>query len=200
MWRILQDLGRQMTATHFRRSAPGWIFRGPTPLGLGPHPHYVIDDARKTTIEIIVGVGTIVLYVLVILLLIWFLFYPASRIWVTSPSKFEDHVLTFMILGLSLSILQNLYHCFVLWPLLRTSPRSAERITLVERMTPLALHSKRLLSFAFLFLTAAFLITTYRALTKRPSDIAEYIAFVAIGAMAVYYGLALWARRQLRRS
>ncbi|MEJ0075551.1 MAG: hypothetical protein WDO17_08900 [Alphaproteobacteria bacterium] len=189
-----------MAATQFRPSGEGWIFRAPTPLGVGPHPHYIVDDAKKATIEIIVGAGTIVLYVLVILLVIWFLLYPAGRIWVTSPSQFEDHVLTFMIVGLSLSILQNLYHCFALWPLLRTSPRSAERITLVERMTPLALYSKRLLSFGFLFLAAAFLIMTYRALTSRPWDIAGYIAVVATGAMAAYYGLALWARRQLGRS
>jgi hypothetical protein len=199
MWRILQGLGRQMAATQFRRGIQGWIFRAPTPWVFGPRPHYVVDEAQKAKIEIIVGAGRIVFYLLLILAVMWFGVYLTGRIGLKTASKLDDHLLVFMLACLLSGVVHNLYQCLALWPQLRTLPRTAEQITLVERLKPLAMYSKRLLIFALLFLTVAFLVMTYRALTSRPWDIAAYIAVAGIGLMAIYYGLALWVRRRLGR-
>jgi len=78
MWRILQALGRRMTATQFRRAAEVWIFRAPSPWVVGPRPHYLVNEAQKTTIEAIVGVGHIIFYLLAAVAVAWFVFYPAA--------------------------------------------------------------------------------------------------------------------------
>jgi len=188
-----------MAASQFRRSADAWIFRAPAPWVVGPRPHYLVNEAQKSTIETIVGVGYILLYLFVILAIVWFALYPGARI-VNRSSQLEDHLLTFMLGCLSLGVLYNVYQYFALWPLLRRLPRTAEQITLVERSAPMARLSIPLLIFALLFLAAMMLFIAHGALKSHGWDPAAYIAIVAIGALGAYYGAALWVKRRLGRT
>jgi hypothetical protein len=56
MRRMLQRLGDSIAADRLlKRTSQGWIFRAPTPWILGPHPHYLVSEAQKTKIEIVLG-------------------------------------------------------------------------------------------------------------------------------------------------
>lgn len=196
MHRLLLRFGASVAQSQFRRAPQGWIFRAPTPWSFGPRPHYLVDEARKARIEMVVGAGNLVVYLLLILAVTWFALYPAAGVGLVSP-PWKDHLLTFVLWCSLLAVPHNFYQCFALWPLLRNLPRTAEKITLVERLKPLAMYSSGFLIFAFLFLTAMLLFMAYGALTTRPWDVAAFVGVVALSWLVIFYGTVLWVKRRL---
>ena len=109
MRRMLTRLGTSGAETRFKRAAQGWIFRAPTPWILGPRPHYLVSDAQKAKIEMVLGLSFLVTC---LLLAASVLFLMPPSVVLKSVPYFEDRLLIFVVYCLGVSGLQNLGHCF----------------------------------------------------------------------------------------
>jgi hypothetical protein len=134
---VVLRIGREIAMARFRRLPKGWVFRAPVPWVLGPHPHYLVNEAEKAEIESVLCRNFLIWSsaLVVILPLAWLVLpsiLPISLLHSTSflpPLVLIWSVLTSLIIGL----LHNLHNCFALQPLLRSAPRTAERVTVRDR-------------------------------------------------------------------
>lgn len=195
MRRILQRLGRQVAATQFKRTPHGWIFRAPTVLPFGPRPHYLVHHRQKVKIETVIAACHIVFFLLAALSPLWLLLYPKTGL-LDISSSLDTPLGAVMLWCLFATVMHPLCQHFSVQPLLKGMPSTTERITVVERLEPLAMmFSKRLLISSFVFLILMLLFSTFHAF--RRSDIISLIGVAAMSWITAYYGLALWVRRQL---
>src|SRR5205814_2070566 len=125
MQRMLQRLGASTADTQFKRAPQGWIFRAPTPWVLGPRPHYLVSEALKAKIEVVLGASHLV---------VWLFLIPIGFVLILSvgsvppkvPSVASGLLLIFLYCSLLLPGLQNLWHCLALRALLKNSSRTTE--------------------------------------------------------------------------
>ena len=160
MRRMFLRFGASIADGNFKRAHQGWIFRAPTPWILGPRPHYLVRAEEKAKIEMVLGAGTLVVWLLSAVTALVVLFWMPPLL-LNAPSDGTKALLTFAVCCLIL-IGQNLFHCFMLWVLLKGSPRAAERITFAQRLeAPAAMHSVRHLRFLLLLFLAVFLVLSF---------------------------------------
>lgn len=151
MRQILQRLGRQVAATQFKRTPHGWIFRAPTLLPFAPRPHYLVHHRQKVKIETVIAACRIVFYLLAALSPLWILLYPKTGL-LNISSNLDTPLGACMLWCLLATATHPLCQYFSVRPLLKGLPSTTERITIAERLEPLAtMFSKRLLISSLVF-------------------------------------------------
>ena len=105
----------------------GWIFRAPTLFGLGPRPHFLLDDAQKAKIDFVLAIYFPVAIAFMLLPLAWIAAYPLMSL--RTPSDWNNHLLVFFVLSLGLALAGRLIQYLALRQLLKNSPHASARIT-----------------------------------------------------------------------
>ena len=202
MHRMLLWLGTLADQRDFKRSPQGWIFRAPIPWCLGARPHYLVSDTQKAKIEMVVGAGNLVAWLLLAAIaLVLFLWAPSALPMAASVS--HDPVLFFVIFGLVVcsflvSGLQNLYRYVGLRPLLKNLPRTTEKITFAERLKPLtATVPVWFLIVPLIMVLATLFFSAYEALTANAWDIFPYLAVAVSSWWIIYISAMLWVKLRL---
>jgi hypothetical protein len=192
MRRMLTRLGTSGAGTRFKRAAQGWIFRAPTPWILGPRPHYLVSDAQKAKIEVVLGASTLVVWLLAaVIAAIVFLWPPLA-----SVTTLYKHFL-FLALCCLLLAGQNFYNCLALRAILKGSPRTSEKIRLDEWLKgPAGMYSAEQLKFLLvLFLVlfvGSFFLWAYQLSKGNAGDLFLSIGgIVALGCAAILFGALL---------
>ena len=195
MRKWLRQLGSSVTTALFRRTAEGWVFRAANLSGLGPQPHFLVDDVQKSRIELACGIVSLVFFAALALPVAWLASYaflpPAVR------SDWDDHLLTLVALCLLLAFAHRVARVFALRPILKDAPRSSARITLRERLQPVAarLTYKSLLLMSLL-LVAMLLFSIGQVLTA-PTHLFAWVTVVTMGVLTFFYGALIWVKRRL---
>jgi hypothetical protein len=190
----IKQVGASVTTALFRRTAQGWVFRASTLLGLGPQPHFLLDDVQKERVELACGAVSLANFVALVLPIAWLVSY--SFLPLHTRSNFDNHLLIAMALCLLVTVAHHVARFFALRPILRNLPRSAERITLRERLEPLVAR----LSYTSLVLMLLFTVATMSlfavldVLTSRV-NLMTLVVFVVMACVAVLYGALIWIKR-----
>jgi hypothetical protein len=200
MRRILQRLGASIAADRLlKRTSQGWIFRAPTPWILGPHPHYLVSEAQKTKIEIVLGASHLTEWLFCAALSL-VLFPLAPSVLLQAIPDETGRLLALFLSFLMVIGLRNLWQCFALRALLRNAPHTPEQITFAQRNEALlARYSIEQLKFLLvlflgLFLASVFLFAYQAAL----GHIWDFLLYVLItGGTAIYFGVLVRAKLQL---
>jgi hypothetical protein len=191
MRRMLQRLGASNAADRLlKRTSQGWIFRAPTPWILGPHPHYLVSEAQKAKIEIVVGASTVgnLLLSAAVFVLLW------------APALSLDASIQIFALCCLIAIAQNLYHCCAFRDLLKNSSRTPEQITFAQRNEALlAAYSVAHLMFLLMLFLVLFLgvssLLVYQALVGTV-DLFFWVSAIALGGVTIYCGALLRLKRR----
>jgi hypothetical protein len=202
MRRMLLRLGNSIAADRlFRRTPQGWVFRVSTPWILGPHPHYLVSEAQKARIEVVLGASHVAAWLFCAA--IWLVLFPLapSALLQALPDATGRLLALFLIISSLVVIgLQNLWHCFALRALLRNAPRTPEQITFAQRYEALvAMHSIEQLKFLLvlflgLFLASVFLFA-YQATLGHMWDFLWCVPIT--GGAAIYFGALVRAKLHL---
>jgi hypothetical protein len=200
MRRILQRLGGSIAAGRLlKRTSQGWIFRAPTPWIFGPHPHYLVSEAQRAKIEIVLGASHLTEWLFCGAL--WLVLFPLlpSVLLQVLPDE-TGRLLALFFSFLVVIGLRNLWQCFALRALLRNAPHTPEQITFAHRNeTLLARYSIERLKFLLvlflgLFLASVFLFAYQAAL----GHVWDFLWCVPIaGGAVIYFGVLIRAKRQL---
>jgi hypothetical protein len=192
MRRMLLRLGTSTAEMRFKRTPQGWIFRAPTPWIFGPRPHYLVSDAQKAKIEVVLGASTLVVWLLAaVIAAIVFLWPPLA-----SVTTLYKHFL-FLALCYLLLAGQNFYNCLALRAILKGSPRTSEKIRLDEWLKgPAGMYSAEQLKFLLvLFLVlfvGSFFLWAYQLSKGNAGDLFLSIGgIVALGCAAILFGALL---------
>jgi hypothetical protein len=194
MRRMLTRLGTSGAETRFKRAAQGWIFRAPTPWILGPRPHYLVSDAQKAKIEMVLGLSFLVTC---LLLAASVLFLMPPSVVLKSVPYFEDRLLIFVVYCLGVSGLQNLGHCFAFRAILKNSPRTSEKIRLDERLKGLTgMYSAEQLKFLLVLFLVLFVGSFFQLAYQLSKGSAGHLflpiaGIVALGYVVILFGALL---------
>jgi hypothetical protein len=191
MRRMLLRLGASVAADRLFRPTPqGWVFRAPTPWILGPQPHYLLSEAQKAKIEIVLGASTLGAWLLsaAVFVLLW------------SPSITLSASLQIFALCCLIALAQNSYHCFAFRNLLKNSPRTPEQSTFAQRTKALAARcSVGYLTFLLMLFLVSFLglssLLVYQALVGTV-DLFFCVSAIAFAGVAIYFGAMLRLKLQ----
>jgi hypothetical protein len=199
----LLRFGNSTANWRFKRAPHGWIFRAPTLWILGPRPHYLINEAQKIKIEMVLGASYFVDW-LVLAAIASVLFLMTPSILLKTPLVMNNRLLVFILCCLVIYGLHELYDYFALRSVLKSLPRTSEKITLGERLEgPAGHYSIDQLRFLFILFIGLFIgslfLFAYQALTANAWDVFLSIAgIVASGWAAILFGALL--RKKLRSS
>ena len=127
MRELVRRLGASMTSLQFRRVPDGWIFRAPRLFGLGPQPHFLVDDGQKGKIDFVLAIYFSVAIVFMLLPIAWIAAYPLMSL--RTPSDWNNHLLIFFALSLGPALAGRLIQHLALRLLLKNSPRTSARRT-----------------------------------------------------------------------
>jgi hypothetical protein len=186
-----------VTTALFRRTAEGWVFRATNLSGLGPQPHFLVNDAQKSRIELACGIVSLATFAALALPVAWLASY--SFLPLRTRSDWDNHFLIFVALSLLLVFAHRVARIFALRPILKDAPRSSARITLRERLQPVAARQTfTSLLLMFLLFVAMLLFSVGQALTARTQRIAN-VTVVTMGALTFFYGALIWVKRRVGR-
>ena len=198
---LLSRLGNGAATLLFKQVPEGWIFRAPTPWIWGLRPHYLVSESQKAGITTIFGASYLTGWMLLAALLLLLLLTPPPFLFSVPGfpnDRFETWLLIFLVCSLLIGVVQNLYQCLALRTLLRSAPRTTQRITLTERLDAMAEGMKLNASAAILKISIGYLIFTdvlalvlfvfsvHQALAASAWEIFPLISAALLGGLAIY--------------
>jgi hypothetical protein len=134
----------------FERTPQGWVFQASALWVFGARPRYLVDEAQKTNIELLLGTGALVIGIS---------FWALIGVWeALSPSP-SNFLFVYVPASLLIATLGYILICYTLRTLLKDVPQTTQKITRSDRLKiQAARHSTAgllvvlLISFSLLFM------------------------------------------------
>jgi len=154
-----------------------------------------VDETQKAKIKMLLAASNLMLS-LILFTVLSLLLLMTHSVLPKIPLVSNDFLPAFLLCGLFVVVLHNLYHCFALRRLLKNSPRTTEQIKFADRLeTVAAMYSVWHLKFDVVFFLVVFLsilfFTVYQAVVANVWDVFRYLGLAVLGWATIYFAVLL---------